>query len=281
MKINFDPFIVEYDAIEWPIYDFRTECKLAIETIVSKNTDNLPVALMMSGGIDSQIVGEALLLANVPFVCVIGKLYTSLPTGDVVFNNHDYAYAERWCARNNIGVRYCLIDVFKQADILCEYALSSKGFSPQYACHMYIMKWCKDNGFYYIAGGTEIDIVLSDDGQYYATDDQREYPLENFCKLYNIKGEFMFYRQNSRLTAATLELPTVKKLMEQHVVDIIDHKHHYFSDVFDFESRSKRTGFERIQEWDSILRTPMKKIMGKYDDKYYTPLSRFKKRIYE
>jgi hypothetical protein len=274
MKVQFDPFIVEYDKIEWPIYDFKTECKLAIEVIVSKNTDNLPIALMMSGGIDSQIAGESLLLANIPFICVIGKLYTSLPTGHVVFNNHDYVYAERWCAKHNIEVRYCMIDVFKQADVLCEYALSSKGFSPQYACHMFIMKWCKDNGFFYIAGGTEIDIVLKND-EYYATDDQREYPLEHFCKLHDIRGEFMFYRQNSRLTAATLELPTVKRLMDEKVVDLIDHKHEYFSDIFEFETRPKRTGFERIQEWDSILRTPMKKIMGQYDDKYYTPILQF------
>jgi hypothetical protein len=271
MKVQFDPFIVEYDKIEWPIYDFKTECINAVHKAMLSNTLNLPVVVMMSGGIDSQLIGESLLLASIPFKCVIGRLQDS--SGNI-FNKHDYEYAERWCYLHGIDILYCDIDVFIQSDTLVEYALSAKTFSPQYACHMYIMRWCSDKGYFFLAGNGEMDIVLRDN-KYYMMDEQREFSLLNFCRLHNLTGEFQFWKQDGRLISAFLQLPTVKMLMSAKIENLLDHKHACFSDVFRFEERVKCTGFEHIQKWDNKLRQPMKKIMGKYDDKYYTLILHF------
>lgn len=276
MKYQFNPFVIEYDRV-LSINDFKTECMFAAQTIAAKNTNNKPIVVMMSGGIDSQLVAESMLLSDISFVCVIARLCTRLSTGDIIFNEHDYQYAERWCKLHGIEILYCDIDIFKEAKLISEYALSSKGFSPQYACHMYIMKWCKERGFYYVAGMGEIDIVLKD-GIYHTMDEQREFALYNFCQAHNIEGEFLFWKQNSRLTAATLELPTVKKLMERREPKLIIHKHGYFSDVFHFEMRNKYTGFEKIQEWDFIIRTALKSHNIQYDSKFYTPISHFQRK---
>jgi len=275
MKINFDPFIVEYPPIISPILHFKEECILAAENVRNKNKNNLPIMVMMSGGIDSQLVAESLLLAGIEFKCVIGKLFTTLAQKKVIFNEHDYSYAERWCNKNKIDILYCDIDIYKSAESLSEYVLSAKGFSPQYACHMFMMKWCNDNGYFFVAGNGEMDIVLKDN-EYYMLDEQREFTLLNFCNLHNIEGEFQFWKQDARLISAFIELPTVKWLMSQNIPRILDYKHRCFSDVFEFELREKKTGFEHIQEWDSIMRNHLKQYVGCYDHKYHTPINKFR-----
>jgi len=274
MKYSFDPFSVEYEQITSPVADFKTECIIAAQKAVSLNKDNLPIVVMMSGGVDSQFVAESLLLANIPFKCVIGRLLSDLVNDITIFNKQDYVYAERWCMAHEIEIVYCDIDIFVNTKLLTEYALSANTSSPQYACHMYIMKWCNDNKFFFLAGNGEMDIVLHEK-QYCMMDEQQEFTLDNFCKLHNLAGVFQFWKQDSRLISAFLKLPTIELLMKQKTVRLLDQKHRCFSDVFIFENRIKRTGFEFIQEWDSILRNHLKKYIVQTDDKFYTPITYF------
>lgn len=274
MKYQFDEFIVDYDSPNRPVESFRQECILAAKKAIESNSYNLPIVVMMSGGIDSQLVAESLLSANIPFKCVIGCLHTIVADEKIIFNSHDYQYAERWCQTHNIDILYCDIDVFSNNNLLSNYVLSAKGFSPQYACHMYIMKWCNDRGYFFIAGNGEMDLVLRDN-EYFMLDEQREFTLDNFCKLHNLTGIFQFWKQDSYLISAFLMLPTVKKLMYQNVERLLDYKHVCFSDAFDFEPRPKATGFEKIQQWDYIMRNHLKIYTGQYDHKYYTPISKF------
>jgi len=276
MKINFDKFSVEYPVIDSPILSFKEECRLAAHNAYSKNINNLPVVVLMSGGIDSQLVAESLLLAGIQFKCVIGRLCTVIANSKkIIFNEHDYSYAMRWCNDHNIDILYCDIDIYKSAELLSEYVLSANGFSPQYACHMFIMKWCNDNSYFFIAGNGEMDIVLKDE-EYYMLDEQREFTLLNFCESYNLQGEFQFWKQDSRIISAFIELPTVERLMSNRVSRILDYKHECFSDIFTFEFRNKHTGFEFVQEWDSVIRNHLKQLTGQYDCKYYTHINQFK-----
>lgn len=268
MKTQFDPFYIEYDNITSPAVDFKTECISAAKKATADTI--LPLVVMMSGGIDSELVAESLRLANIPFNAVICRLISK----DITVNNHDFQYAERWCKKHSVEIIYCDIDIDKQSNLLCQYALSASGFSPQYACHMYIMKWCSDKGFFFLAGNGEMDFIFRDN-QYYMLDEQREFTLGNFCRLHNLTGVWQFWKQDARLAAAFLQLPTVKQLMKEKVLRILDYKHKCFADIFEFEARIKQTGFEEIQEWDYILRNTMKNVNGKFDDKYYTPLLKF------
>ena len=194
MKHQFNPFKVEYEKIDESIYDFKSECIMAAHNAMSKNIKNLPIIVMMSGGIDSELVAESLLLAGIPFTCVIGRLQNETEEGTIIFNKHDYEYAERWCNLNNVDIVYCDIDVFEQDKLLIEYALSAKSFSPQFACSMYMIKWCSDQGYFFMAGHGEPTIVLVDD-EYFMMDEQREYALNNFCELNNCPGVIKPWRQ--------------------------------------------------------------------------------------
>lgn len=275
MNYHFFPFSVDYPPITSPIEDFKIECIIAAQKAIESNYKNLPIVVMMSGGIDSELVAESLRLAHIPFKAVIGILQATFAGNTTIFNTHDYAVAERWCIKNNIDILYCPIEIYEQSTLLSEYAISACGFSPQYACHMYIMKWCQTQGYFFIAGNGELDFKLHN-GDYYMVDEQREFVLANFCRIHHISCIWQFWKQDARLAAAFLKLPTVQRLMNERVPEILKFKHQCLGDVFDFEPRDKHTGFESIQEWDAALRNPMKKIMGHFDANYYTSLGRFK-----
>ena len=275
MKYQFDPFIFYYEKLDSPVQDFRTECIIAAHKASSLNIDNLPIIVTMSGGLDSELIAESLYQAKIPFKALIGKLQIEVATETIILNEHDYCYAEKWCKNHNIEIEYCGIDIFKDAKLLTEYAMSSKGFSPQYAWHMYLMKYASDNGYFFIAGLGDIDIVLKDD-VYYCVDTQREWSIDIFCEIHKLNGLMRFVKIDSRLTASFLNLHTVRKLMLNKIPILLDYKHQCFSEAFpEMESRPKFTGFEKVQEWDAILRSYMKTSNGEYNYISYTPITYF------
>lgn len=274
MKYQFDPFVYEYDKVTLPLFDFKTECISAARKANTLNVTNMPIAIMMSGGIDSEIIAQSFYLAGIPFSCLIGRLVVNVATETIILNEHDYEYAERWCAKHGVNVVYCDMDVYQNGKLLTEYAVSSNGFSPQYAWHMYMMKWSNDNGYFFVAGLGDIDIVLHE-GVYCCADTQREWSIDIFCETHDLKGVIRFCKLDSQMTASFLRLSRVKDLMEQRITVLLDHKHHCYAEVFEFEPRDKRTGFEKIQEWDAILRTYMKKTNGHFNTISYLPISYF------
>jgi hypothetical protein len=279
MKTQFYPFDVKYKTtVDTPIMEFKDECMLAAKKASERNTNNLPLVVLMSGGIDSELVATSLLLAGIPFKAVIGQYITDTVCNKTYFNHYDIALAENWCIKNKIEIIYCEIDVYQQSKLLCEYAISSQCSSPQYACYMHMMKWCTEHGLYFLTGMSEIDIVLRDN-IYYTVDEQREHGINNFCVLQSLTGQWNFWKYDCRLTTAFLRLPTVKALMTAKVPCLLNFKHDCFSDAFLFEPRKKYTGFEHLQEWDGALRVPLREAMGEYDEKIYTPVSIFEGKL--
>jgi L-fucose mutarotase/ribose pyranase (RbsD/FucU family) len=280
VNYQFDPFEYYYEKIDWPIYNFQTECVMAAKKAASMNKKNLPIIILMSGGMDSEIIGEGFYRAGISFKVLIGKLQVEVATETLTLNEHDYCYAEKWCKARNIEVEYCCMDVYQNSKLLTEYAMSSKGFSPQYAWHMYLMKYANDKGYFFVAGLGDIDIVLKD-GEYYCADTQREWSIDIFCENHNIidgiDGIIRFVKLDSRLTASFLQMNSVKRLMSEKVEELLKHKYEYFLEAFpEMENRCKCTGFEYIQEWDNILRTYMKKFHAKYNTISYIPIAFFR-----
>jgi hypothetical protein len=271
VKYTFEPFSVKYEPVLSPLDDFEAECVLAVNRIL--RNQQRPIVLLMSGGLDSELMANVLLKARVPFRCLIVRLLTEVPGSAIVFNQHDFDFALRWCAKNNVEYMFHDIDLFEQGSLLCEHVISARGFSPQFACQMEAMKWCAKQGYFFIAGHSEMDFVLRD-GQYFLQDEQREATLDNFCELHHLSGS-LHPLKDSRVIASFIQLPTVQRLLHAGVPRLLDYKHACYSDVFEMEPRNKATGFEKVQEWDYHLRTYLKRRYGHLDAKFYTPLTLF------
>jgi hypothetical protein len=269
MKVNYYPFNVKYDKPIKPEGDFKQECINAVNNLIRANTSNLPLAVLMSGGLDSEMVGQSFLWANKPFTAIIGRLGTLISGNFVAVNKHDYQYAVEWCDTNKVHFEFVDIDVFNSSFQISEYALDAKTFSPQYACHMFLMKWCSDNKMFFTSGNGDFDIVLKEN-KYYIRDDQRECSLLNFTNLYNLKGHPNFWKQDAACLNAYLNLPTVKSFMASKTPRLLDVKHACFNSVVECKHRPKYTGFENLQEWDGITRAELKKTNGIFDSCYHT-----------
>jgi hypothetical protein len=189
---------------------------------------------------------------------------------------HDIQYAERWCQSNAVPFVYCLIDVYKDASTLYKYALEAESFSPQYAVQMYMMDWANKLGYYFVAGNGEMTIVKHEES-YVFVEEEREQSLCKFIAKHNLEGEPMFGRVRTEQIVAFLQMPRVVELMMNNKHAILDSKYYVYSDQFDLHHRPKYTGFERLQEWDNILRTELKKFNDFYDRVHYTPIREFLK----
>ena len=275
MKYQYDPFIIEYDQITEPVGDFRTEVLRAAKKI-EERADGKPIMVCMSGGMDSEFVAEALYAAGVPFTALIGSLVIKTAAKWIYLNDHDTVYAFSWCDKRNIRYENCIIDAYEDAELLTQYAIDCKSFSPQYACHCYYMNYANSIGHFFVVGLGDIDIVMRD-GEYYSMDTQRDAALNNFHEKHMLDGEIRFVKQDSRLTAAALKDPIFQELMQKQIPLLVKHKHRYYSSIFpNIADRPKYSGFEKLQEWDKLIRDPLKELNGHYDLLAYTPISFFK-----
>lgn len=91
-----------YSACRWEPASFREECVRAARLI--RDSTDLPIEVLFSGGMDSQAVVEAFHEAGIPFTPVIARYAGG-------FNAHDIAYAIDWCEARSLGMRFIDIDL--------------------------------------------------------------------------------------------------------------------------------------------------------------------------
>jgi len=96
-----------------------------------RGQDNI---LYLSGGIDSELMCNAFIDANVPFVPVIFTLTNS--TGESV-NDFDTEWAFKFCKEKNIKpvVRFLDVEAFWNSEELLEIARENNCYSPQICTH--------------------------------------------------------------------------------------------------------------------------------------------------
>jgi len=96
-----------------------------------RGQDNI---LYLSGGIDSELMCNAFIDANVPFVPVIFTLTNS--TGEAI-NDFDTEWAFKFCKEKNITpvVRFLDVETFWNSKELLEIAQEHNYYSPQHCTH--------------------------------------------------------------------------------------------------------------------------------------------------
>lgn len=82
-----------------PPESYPTELARTARLIYENNPT--PINVMMSGGVDSELVARALDMADVPFTAHIGVYLVRKQ----VVNNHDIEFAKRFCRREDIRIK--------------------------------------------------------------------------------------------------------------------------------------------------------------------------------
>lgn len=130
-KFPEDMWNVKYGRCERNPENFRDECINSAKLIYEATEKNIYV--LMSGGLDSEIVARSFYEAKVPFTAVIGRYNNNK-------NDHDISYAIKFCKAFDVPYNIIDVDVEKfWKEKLLEYAEKTRCVSPQLPVIMYLI----------------------------------------------------------------------------------------------------------------------------------------------
>lgn len=266
-------WIVKHGKCSYSPGTWKDECLITAEKIY--NSTDLPINIMFSGGIDSEVVVRNFLELGVSFKVSILQYKNNL-------NLHDIAYAVVFCDQHNIKYDIIELDIvnFLENDAY-DYAAKTQCCHPHYCPGM----WLADqiDGLPVIGGG----------GSYLTKRLPNDYvpgvsPYE--FSLWDLWGEEMtasmythFINQNRPAVPAFYQYTpeiTYSYLIDEIIQQLINNKRHgklststtkfdIFSKHYtDLLYRKKYHGFEKIKEISAIhesnLKTTYKDCLGNF-----------------
>lgn len=254
-----DSWWVTYGKSEWQPRDWRTEC---IETarLIRSNT-NLPIHVMFSGGIDSEVVVRSFHAAGIPICAAILRFKDDL-------NLHDIRYAVDSCEALAIPYRFYDLDLLKfwEAEVY-EYAARTYCLSPQLCSTMWLVDQIDG---YPVMGSAECYLVKRLPEGYqpgispYERSPWDMYEKELIAAWYrhfqirDREGAPGFFQYNPENMYAFLVDKTIQDLVNDRIpgkCSSMSSKLGIYQRYWpELVSREKYTGFELVQEQDAPIR---------------------------
>lgn len=257
--------------------------------------NNLKVKLFLSGGIDSEAMARAFLLANVPFTAVIGRYNQDM-------NRHDYETAISFCEQFRISTEFVDVDVYQflEEGGPLQYGHELGCRSPQLAVYMYMLDQVE--GFPVLAGNPifpilknsgetlrqELSIGKFEMERVVGLSDQTQAVLFRYFEKRQRLGSPFFFQSCAELMMSFLNLPsTVDAMASGNKAYNYQMKCRAYQDGgFDVQARAdKYTGFEKYREdydkklntqyglgFDKKFRQPLEMLNPQMAEKTYLPL---------
>jgi len=261
---QFDDLQVYFGRCERQHWGWREECIQTARLIHQKLMPGQKIRLCFSGGIDSEVMVQAFMFAEVPFECIIFRLGSN-------FNQHDIDYATGFCDR--YGIRYELVDI----DILGfvknkEHYNYCEAYQVKELAIMALMKGMdiidrKD--YVYLMGG-ELYLVKKQNLSNFYDDktDNYKYEWNHFVRENNDLALFKFSQKRnipliSEFFSYTPEI-MYSYLTDPHIVrltnneikwkfSLMSSKPYVYSKYFLLEPRPKYHGYEEIIDLNHIV----------------------------
>lgn len=249
---------VEYGRATRPTFNFKNECIENARAIQEQSKQKMTV--LFSGGVDSEVTLQSFLLAQIPITASILRFKNDL-------NIHDISYAIIACEK--LGVKYNIIDLdilrFWENQLL-EYAEPSYCISPQLLSTMWLADQVDE---YPVFGGGECFLVKEQDPNYtpgvspYVHSEWYLWEREKIAAWYRhfiIKDRPAcpgFFQFTPEIILAYLLDPEVERLTRSEICGKLtteSSKLSIYQQHFNLVDRPKYSGFEKVQEYDSIYR---------------------------
>lgn len=234
---------------------FQNESIRTAEMIA--NSTNKPIALMMSGGGDSEAIARFFKQASIPF-----KAFTFRYNDGK--NDHDIKYAIKWCENNQ--VENTLIDIDLDKIMKSNWAQetgNSLFIMYNYLLpYMWIIEYVANKGYLPIYGnGHLFELYKTKNGDWFCYYSEAWSTIFRYSILNGFEVNTNFHIYTPEQYLAFLNCPLIKKYTngnhyEQLCIDtpkkdicyqMSNIKQLFFKSLFpDYEMRSKFTGFENI-----------------------------------
>lgn len=241
-----DQWFVQYGrAVRIPM-NFRLECLQAAREIAAQ-AGPLPITVLFSGGMDSEVVLRSFVEAGVPVEAAILRFKDD-------FNLHDYSWAILAC--ENLGVKFKIFDL----DLLAfwagaglEYAERTQCVSPQLLPTM----WLADQieGFPVLGSGE--NYLVKKEMQWLLLEKERIAAWYRHFLVQNRPASPGFFQWSPELMLAWLVDPLAIDLWQNRRPTELDSKIvkiRIYQAHFNVMKRLKYTGFEKVQQAELIIR---------------------------
>ena len=261
-SIRTTPEQIYYDrsnVVSRPIGTLREEC---IKTAISiRNNVNGRIAVLYSGGVDSEIIVQSFLEANIPIDVYIIRYQNNI-------NLHDISTAIKFCNDSNISYKFLDIDIEKWLENEVEaYALPIKCQSPQISLFYWAIDQIDD---YVILGDGDLALYHLGNSNLCIESYGEKWGISRWLMHTNHPGCPKFYRYSSECEAAYLLDPMVNDFVTiaskemdishfKYVKPFVLQKH------FGTRYRKKLTGFENIMDACELQRENLQKLLGNSD----------------
>lgn len=239
------------DPTFWP--SFREECTETAK-MIRDNTD-LPIGLLVSGGIDSEVMLKSFVFAGIPVTAYILSF-------DDKWNVHDIAWAIAQC--ETLGVKYKVVDV----DIMWFMRSMAMDYANRYNCAsleplstMWLVSRIDD--FPVLANG---DAVIRKEGYQDWKVVERECIFAHYIQMVHerIQGVPAFFQYTPELMLNYAIQPAIRRMVDKTISPSMEFpngmglygiqyaKYGVYKE-FDIAPRPKYTGYEKLDMAEGSL----------------------------
>lgn len=265
-----DRFTVAYGRCLRRPGDFHAECLRGARLV--RDSTELPLTVLFSGGVESEMVVRSFLAAGIPIQVAILRFRGGL-------NQHDIHYALDYCRQ--AGVRPVIVDLdllsFWENELF-DYAEISHSVSPQFCTTMWL---CDQVDGVPIIGGGECFLAVESfeeesDGPKPAPRSSRWFlwEREKVASWYRFflhsdrPGLGGFFQYTPELMHAFLVDSWTRRLVQGRVDGVLENestKLRVYQKHFPLQTRNKYTGFEKVMEHDRVIRSELLRLYGGWD----------------
>lgn len=242
---------------------FHEEC-IRTARLIKKDNPKKRLHVLMSGGIDSEIVAESFLQAGISFIPTIVRYNRGL-------NDHEAVYAMDWCERVGIDphIHNLNINNFLGSQDMYHFAKLGHSTSPQFAVQMYMLEYINHLDGYAILGADEPHICQFD-GKIYLLDQEKDFSVPRYIKASGVSANYGFFGYTMDQIMSFIRDPHLVEQMHRsvygtHTLKAMLYKQHFPCIVNrGREPRQKQTGFEKLQTQDKFYRQELTKRYNDY-----------------
>lgn len=231
----------------------------------------VPIYLLLSGGLDSEVAARAFLDAEVPFTAAVVKYKTNAQ--ERAWNYHESKHADAFCTKYSVNKIDLILNPVKffASNEVREIADISQTRSGQLACSMWAARQL-GNG--YIVLGQGEPYLYRQFGKWWFREKELIVSWHKFWMFSGIKGTAGFHQYTPDQMLAYLSDPLIQNLVNSsesavgEPLNNADIKQQLYQNHYpdaDFLSRKKYTGFERMVQLDNTIRSV---LTEKYSSHY-------------
>lgn len=224
------------------VSDFRSEC-VKTAKYIGQNTQ-LPIAVLFSGGVDSEIICRSFSDGAIPFTALIIQFSDGL-------NLHDVTTAIETSKLNKWNFKIVELDILKWLENEMPKLAERYGIiHPEYAVHMKMMELASQYGFYPIDGRGDISL-RHDNGRFFWNETEESLMPTKFMVENGMEGCPRFFKYSPGLIYSWLTDVMMKRWIRYCVPLRMAESHDFKTIIYsqyweDLVPRIKYTGFEKI-----------------------------------